>query len=89
MNTCTNEYPHKTGEYVSYKNNGICKIKDIVTKEFAGMDSKTYYELQMVFDRGNVLYIPVDAKNLVQEMRHVLSAQEIEDVITRSIQCQD
>ena len=89
MNACTNEYPHKTGEYVSYKNNGICKIVDIVTKEFAGMDSKTYYELQMVFDQGNVLYIPVDAENLVQEMRHVLSAQEIEDVIVQSEQYQD
>ncbi len=89
MNARTEEYPHKAGEYVSYKNNGICKIVDIVTKEFAGLNPKTYYEMQTVFDQGNVLYIPVDADNLVQEMRHVLSAEEIGDVIAKSEQYQD
>ena len=89
IDACKGEYPHRVGEYVCYKNNGICKIVDIVTREFAGMEPKTYYEMEMVFDNHTVLYVPVDSPALERGMRHVLSPQEIHSVIADSEQYQD
>lgn len=88
MNPSENEYLFKTGDYVSYKKNGICRITDIVTREFAGMEPKIYYEMEVVFDSHTVLYVPVGS-SAEQSMRHVLTAQEIHDVILDSEQYQD
>ncbi len=88
MNSCENGYLFKAGEYVSYKKNGICKIADIVTREFVGMDPKPYYEMEVVFDNHTVLYVPVGSP-AEQSMRRVLTAEEVHAVILESEQYQD
>ncbi len=88
MNPCKNEYLFQAGEYVSYKKNGICKITDVVTKEFAGMDPKPYYEMEVVYDNHTVLYVPVGSP-AEQSMRRVLTAEEVHAVILESEQYQD
>lgn len=88
MNSCENGYLFQAGEYVSYKKNGICKIADIVMREFAGMVPKPYYEMEMVFDNHTVIYVPVGSP-AEQSMRRVLTAEEVHAVILESEQYQD
>lgn len=89
MNLDKEGYPHRIGECVCYKNSGICRITDIVTREFAGMEPRVYYEMEPVFDRHTLLYVPTDSTALEQSMRRVLAPQEIQGVIEASQQYQD
>ena len=68
---------HKKGEYVTYKENGICKIVDV---------DKEYFYLEPVYNNNSNLRMLVPKKNeeLVSKMKHVLSKDEIDSLIIES-----
>lgn len=79
---------HKVDDYVIYKNNGICKIVEICLKDFSG-EEKEYYHLQSVYDENTNYYIPLDAPENKQNMKHMLTIDEIDKIILDSEECEN
>jgi len=75
---------HKAGDFVSYKQNGICKIKGIFKGEFAFLGEKQYYELSPIYDPKTVIFVPLDSPELLSGMQHILSKDEIDSIIKES-----
>ena len=73
---------YSVGECVVYKSNGICLIKDVQQRKFAGT-VRDYYVLEAVFDRHSTWYVPTDSAELVSSMDHLLSVDEIDTLIDR------
>ena len=71
------------GEVVMYGTDGLCRINDIVERDFGGSKS-TYYVLNLVYRRGSVIYVPVGNEKLESKMRTLLSETECKELI-RSI----
>lgn len=68
------------GEYVVYGHNGICRIEDIANPGFSGVDKKKmYYILQPLETDGSRIYSPIESHKVL--MRHVMKAQEAEELI--------
>jgi len=76
------QYPHKVGDYVIYRNNGICKIVDIRKENFARIGEKTYYVMNTIQDENSLIYLPVDKKDIADFMRHILTVDEIHQIIS-------
>lgn len=76
------ECKHKIGEYVVYKNSGICKITDIRNERFPKMKDRLYYICSPVYDEGALVYIPADSAEAEQKMRRILTAPEIDSIIS-------
>ncbi len=67
-------------EYVVYKGSGVCRIIDIGTLDFGGMDKeKKYYFLRPVYAKESITYAPVE--NAKVPMRKVLTKDEAEALI--------
>lgn len=67
-------------EYVVYKGSGVCRIIDIGTLDFGGMDKeKKFYFLRPVHAKESITYAPVD--NAKVPMRKVLSKEEAQELI--------
>jgi len=75
---------HAVGDFVTYRQNGICKIKRTVKQNFAGMGEREYFELAPVYDEKSVIFVPVDSEPLKAGMRHILSRDEIDAIISQS-----
>lgn len=75
---------HEAGDFVTYRQNGICKINKRVRQSFGGMGEREYFELSPVYDAKTVIFVPVDSYELTGEMCHILNADEINDIISRS-----
>ena len=71
----------KVGDFVNYRNSGICEVKEIVEKDF-GVGLKTYYILKNVYEEDTVVRIPIDSKAVDLNMRRVLTKKEINQIIT-------
>lgn len=78
------EYKHKIGEYVVYKNNGICRITDIRHERFPKIGDRVYYILNPVYDSAAVIYAPVDSDDTEKGIRRILTADEIDLIIDRA-----
>lgn len=63
---------YKTGDYVTYKENGICKVAE---------ETEEYYILQPVYSNNMTVYVPKKSQNLLQCMCHVLTKEEIDQTI--------
>lgn len=69
----------KVDEIVVYQNSGVCRIEDISTPDFHGVDkSKLYYILKPVYGDG-VIYSPVDNPRVF--IRRVITREEAERLI--------
>jgi CarD family transcriptional regulator len=67
------------GEYVVYGNLGVCKVQDLVTRRFEGLEAEhLYYVLEPVY-QGGVLYVPADNPKIY--IRRVISADEANRLI--------
>lgn len=73
------------GDFVNYKQNGICKITDIVEQDFAQMGAKDYYKLSPIHDEKTVIFVPVDSESLNDDMYCILTKEEIDEVISKSL----
>jgi len=71
------------GSYVSYRQNGICKIVDVTTQKF-DRTPKTYYILQSVYGDTTQIFVPADTPDLGEHMRPVLTREEIDAIIKKS-----
>lgn len=77
---------HNVNDYVIYRKNGICKIVDIRYEDFGEIGESLYYVMQTVYDENSVIYVPVAGKELEQNMRRVLSVDEIHSIIDDSVE---
>ncbi len=77
-------FEHAVGDFVTYRQNGICEIKRKVKQNFGGLGEKEYFELTPVYDEKTVIFVPLDSEPLKAEMRHILSGDEIDGIISRS-----
>ena len=66
----------KAGDVVKYGMNGVCKISDIVLKDFLG-EKKKYYVLTPVNESGSTYYVPVENEALTAKMQYILSVDEV------------
>lgn len=67
------------GEYVVYGNLGVCRVNDLVTRKFDGLDAAhLYYVLEPLY-QGGVLYVPADNPKIF--LRPVISADEANRLI--------
>lgn len=67
------------GEFVVYGNLGVCKVVDLTTRKFEGLDTAhPYYELEPLY-QGGVLYVPADNPKIA--LRAVLTEEEANQLI--------
>lgn len=71
---------------VQYGTNGVCRITDVVTKNFGG-DCIRYYVLEPVHQAHSVVYVPVKNERLVAKMKKLLSEQKVETLVQEIPQC--
>ena len=74
-------YP--VGSFVSYRQNGICKIVNITTQKFDRVP-KTYYILQSVYGDTTQIFVPADTPDLDTHMRPILRRDQIDCIISES-----
>lgn len=69
-------------DYVNYKTRGVCKIEDLRPMKF-GPDSREreYYILRPVHQESSQIFVPADNQTLIDQMRPVLSPEEIDRII--------
>lgn len=72
---------HSVGEVVVYGVQGVCRIHELCRRKFDRVE-KEYYLLRPVFDERSVIYVPIDKPDLVEQMRPVLTKQEVNILIT-------
>ncbi len=72
---------HKVGDYVVYKNNGICVIEDIRKEKFGFQEKQDYYVLKLLYIDDARIYIPLQKEETEQKMRPPVSKQTAENII--------
>lgn len=71
------------GELVVYGASGVCRIEDIREESFSG-SARCYYILHPITEQGNSrIFIPVDNEKLVGDMRDLLQAEELYEMVAR------
>lgn len=70
----------QVNDTILYGSEGVCTVTDIVEKDF-GAKIMRYYVLKPVYNSSSTLYVPVDNQDLTAKMRHVLSADEVHEII--------
>ena len=67
------------GDHVVYGNLGVCRVQDIVTRKFEGLDAAhPYYVLEPLY-QGGVLYVPADNPKIF--LRAVITADKANRLI--------
>lgn len=66
---------------VLYGVHGVCVIEDIRPLDFSKTKEK-YYILKPAGDNKSAIYVPVGNENLESKMKRILSAAEINDLIS-------
>ncbi len=67
------------GDYIICGSNGVCKVQDIGRNVPGAKEGRTYYTLASVYQKGMVVYTPVDNKKVV--MRAILTKTEAEELV--------
>lgn len=69
----------KAGDHVVYGSLGVCRVTDIVTRKFEGLDAAhPYYVLEPLY-QGGTLYAPADNPKIA--LRAVITADEANRLI--------
>ncbi|MBE6569823.1 MAG: CarD family transcriptional regulator [Ruminococcaceae bacterium] len=69
-----------TEETVVYGANGICTIGEITEQSFCG-ETRQYYVLHPVYDKGATIFVPVDNRELTAKMHRILTKDEVHALI--------
>ncbi len=69
------------GETVLYGSAGACPVKEICTRKFGDAGEKKYYVLTPIHDTRTTLYVPVENQAVQAKIKHLLTAEEIEELI--------
>ena len=70
---------YKLNDVVVYGTQGVCRITEIGPLEYNNDPNKLYYTLRPLFQKGTILYAPVDNRKSV--MRPVLTQEDIDSLI--------
>lgn len=73
-------FVYGVNDTVLYKAHGVCRITAITEKEVNGR-SQEYFVLKPVFDDNSTIFLPIHNKKTSENMRRVLSADEIYSLI--------
>lgn len=69
-------------DYVNYKTQGVCKIEDLRPMKFdPDSREREYYILRPVHQDSFRIFVPADNQTLIDQMRPVLSPEEIDRII--------
>ncbi len=68
------------GETVLYGTEGVCKITEIMEMKCGSTRAK-YYVLKPIHRDSATIYVPLNNERLLERMRRVLSAQEIDELL--------
>ncbi len=71
---------YNVNDTVIYSPCGVCRISEIAERDFSGEPVK-YYILRPVGESKNTFYVPTENEQLTAQMRHILSKDEIEELI--------
>ncbi len=72
------------GNYVIYRNDGVCLVSDIRSESFGGTGQcEDYYILTPVGDMRSTLFIPVNNEKLTSLMKPLMNAEQINELIHR------
>lgn len=74
------------GECVMYGHSGVCRIDEIVTREFDGKN-QDYYLLRPVAHNNATVFVPCDNEKLVSNMRYPISCEEIDILLSELDSC--
>lgn len=66
------------GDYIMYGTVGVCQVKDVSKLHFM-RDGKQYYSLSPAFDKGSMIYTPIDNQKVI--MRAPISREEANEFI--------
>ena len=70
----------QVNDTVLYGSQSVCTVTEICEKKI-GKEKMRYYALKPVFDNKSTVYVPCDNPKLVEKMRRILSAAEIDALI--------
>lgn len=70
----------QVNDTVLYGSQSVCTVTEICEKKI-GKEKLRYYALKPVFDNKSTVYVPCDNPKLVEKMRRILSAAEIDALI--------
>lgn len=73
--------PYEVGDNVMYSGNGICKISDIRSEKFTGLDEKLYYVMDPIFEKGARFFLPVGNAS---RLRPLLTDRDIRAIIEKT-----
>lgn len=68
------------GEIILYGTQGLCKIDNIVTRDFLGQ-MQEYYVLGPISDMKSTFYVPVSSSDLCARMHKLLTPDEAKNLI--------
>ena len=71
---------YQIGNTVIYKNDGVCKITEIIVRTFREKEIE-YYVLNPVHNQNAEILVPKNNPDLVGKMRKVLTKEEIIQII--------
>ena len=66
---------YQVGDFVTYKDSGVCKIVE---------DNQDYYILDPVYSKNMTMYVPKKTQALVEEMKDVISRDDITEFVKKS-----
>lgn len=76
----------EVGDYVVYRNNGVCKVEDIGPMDLPGSagskqpaEGRLYYTLVPIYAKGSKLYTPTDNEKVI--IRPVISREAADELI--------
>lgn len=70
----------KVNDVILYGTQGVCRIADIEEKSISGT-KREYFVLKPVRDQASTIYAPTDNAQVLQKMRRLLTADEINQLI--------
>lgn len=73
----------KTGDIVRYCQSGVCEIKEICQKDFAG-ESRDYYVLIPVYKPTSSVFVPCFNEQLTAKMVPLLTKAQIHTIIQKA-----
>ncbi len=72
---------YKIGDTVVYGAEGLCKIDDITEKTF-GKETFQYYVLKQIGKEDSVTFVPINNERSLSKMRHILTKDAFEEIIS-------
>lgn len=69
------------GDTIVYGNQGVFRIDGITSQNIGGITAD-YFMLRSSFDNRTTIYVPCGNEKLLSKMRNVLTADEINELIT-------